>query len=597
MSHTNLDNIHLFSSKYLLRRCWEYFKPYKWYVLISLAMSSFYSACDGALVYIVKPAIDEIFISKDSQMLLIIPIVAFGIVFVKSNVRFIQNYLMCIAGYRVLEQLRNDLFAKVVALPFKYFEASRVGVLMSRILGDVAGIRESVPHMVMIVREVLKLIFVIGVVVYQDVHLAFWALIVLPVVIYPFIYFGKRLRKLGRRLAVQAAEINSVVQETLSGIRVIKTFNTEKRESSGFKGHSAEIVTISKKQVLASEASSRMMELISGLGISLVIWYGGLQVVEGSMTPGTLFSFIVGLAVLYEPVKKLDNSNRMIQKSLACAERVFGLLDDPNVKVESGGVLPFPEEFESLEIGNITFSYESCISPVLKDFNLTIRRGECVALVGPSGSGKTTLANLIPRFYDVQEGSLRLNGIELGQYDLGKLRLGMGMVSQDTFLFNSSVAQNIAYGHDDIDREAVALAAKAAYAHEFIENLPEGYDTVVGERGTRLSGGQKQRLTIARALFKNPQLLILDEATSALDTESERIVQKALDNLMKSRTSIVIAHRLSTVINADRIVVMQQGEIVDVGSHEELLGRCELYDKLYSMQFREAGEDSGACES
>ncbi len=592
MTENNLEHIHKFENKYLLRRCWDYFKPYKWYILVALVLTSVYSACDAGIAYLIKPAIDEIFINKDREMLMLVPVGIFGLIFFKSNARFIQNYLMCIAGYRVLERLRNDLFTKVVGLPFKYFEASRVGVLMSRILGDVGGIRESVPHMVMAVREVLKMIGLIGVVIYQDAYLAFWALIVLPLVIYPFVYFGKRLRKLGRRLAVQAAEINSVVQEALSGIRVIKAFNTEEKESTGFKEHSAEIVTISKKQVMASEASSRMMELIGGIGICLVIWYGGLQVIDGTSSPGTFFSFIAALVMLYEPVKKLDNSNRQIQKSLASAERVFALLDGPDVKVEASGELAFPDKFERLELDDITFSYASCPTPALRNVSLTILRGECVALVGPSGSGKTTLANLIPRFYDVQEGAIRINGVTLSDYDLGRLRLNMGMVSQDAFLFNAPVARNIAYGQEKVDMEAVEQAARTAFAHEFIEKLPEGYDTVVGERGTRLSGGQKQRITIARALVKNPPLLILDEATSALDTQSERIVQKALDNLMKDRTSIVIAHRLSTVINADRIVVMQGGGIVDVGNHEQLLGRCELYANLYSMQFRETKDES-----
>jgi subfamily B ATP-binding cassette protein MsbA len=329
------------------------------------------------------------------------------------------------------------------------------------------------------------------------------------------------------------------------------------------------------------------MELIGALGAGLVIWYGGSEVIAGNRTPGEFFSFMTALVLLYDPFKSISQANNTIQQAMAGAERVFEILDSPELLEESGGSVAYSPPFSSLSFENVQFAYPGTREPALKGINLDIRVGERVALVGQSGSGKTTLAHLIPRFHDCQEGVIRLNGRPVGDYTLSSLRTNIGIVSQDPFLFNLSVRDNIAYGQSDRDQEAVERAAKAAYAHEFILELPQGYDTIVGEKGVKLSGGQKQRLTIARAIMKNPSLLILDEATSALDTESERIVQHALENLMQGRTSIIIAHRLSTVISADRIVVMNRGEILNVGSHQELLETCPTYQKLHRLQFSE----------
>jgi subfamily B ATP-binding cassette protein MsbA len=327
------------------------------------------------------------------------------------------------------------------------------------------------------------------------------------------------------------------------------------------------------------------MELVGAFGAGLVIWYGGMQVIEGHSTPGTFFSFMAAIIMLYDPIKKINTSYQDLQKALASAERAFDLLDSPKIIPEDGGTLQVEQPFQRLEIQDIRFSYPDTTVPALDGVSLEIRQGERVAIVGPSGSGKTTLANLLPRFYDVQEGAILLNGKSLSDYTLESLRLTMGIVSQDTFLFNMTIRENIGYVRGEHTQEDIERAARAAYAHEFILELPEGYDTVVGERGTKLSGGQKQRITIARALLKNPPLMILDEATSALDTESERIVQKALENLMADRTSIVIAHRLSTILNAHLIVVMEHGRIVGQGRHQQLLQTCPLYQKLYEMQF------------
>jgi len=581
----NLNNLETFDNKYLLKRCFEYFLPHKGKVLVGFLSIFAVSGANAGTAYLVKPAMDEMFINQDRTALFLIPIAFFALIVGKGIFRFLQSYLMNMTGFLVLEQLRNDMFKKIVHLPLSYFEESQVGMLMSRILGDVAQVRNSIPAVVMLIREFITCFGLLGVILYMNWKLAIWAAITLPLTIYPIILFGKKLRKLGRKMQIQSADINSLTQERLSGIRVIKAFNMENEETRNFYDESHNIVRLSKKQILYSEISTRIMELIGGLAASLVLWYGGKQVLDGVGTPGTFFAFMASLIMLYDPIKKINNSNKTIQRSLASAERVFSLLDSPEVTREESGKVQFNESFEGLEIKDLNFAYPSTSNLVIKNLSLDVKKNQQVALVGHSGSGKTTLANLIPKFYEITDGDILINGTSIKEYDIGKLRRSIGIVSQDTFLFNKSIRDNIAYGNADVDQSVVEMAAQAAYAHEFIMDLPDGYDTVVGERGVKLSGGQKQRLTIARALVKNPPLLILDEATSALDTKSERIVQKALENLMSDRTSIVIAHRLSTVINSDRIVVMQNGEIVDVGTHEELLERCDYYKVLYTEQF------------
>jgi subfamily B ATP-binding cassette protein MsbA len=494
---------------------------------------------------------------------------------------------MRFCALKVLESLRNDLYAKIIRLPIEFYDRNRVGFLMSRIINDVDLIRNSIPELIMIVRHALTMIALLFVVFYRDAYLATWAIIILPLALFPLVYLGKKLRKLARKNQKKIADISSILQEIFSCIRVIKAFATEKGETKRFFEQNAKLVKIALKGAFYDATSSPLMEFIGSLGIGLVIWYGGSQVIAGNSTPGTFFSFMTALLMLYEPFKKISKSNLAIQRALAGAERVFEILDSEQITEERGGDRAFPEKFQELGFENTTFYYPHCQEAALKQINLTVHAGEKLAIVGPSGSGKSTLVNLIPRFFLPQEGKILLNGLDLNEYSLSSLRRSIGMVSQEAFLFNTSIRENIAYGLTDVEQNQLEKVCQAAYAHDFITALPQGYETVIGERGTKLSGGQKQRLTIGRALLKDPPLLILDEATSALDTEAERIVQKALENLMQDRTSIVIAHRLSTVLSADRIVVMEQGRIVDIGTHEQLLHYCSLYKKLYDMQFQE----------
>jgi subfamily B ATP-binding cassette protein MsbA len=571
----------------LFKRCLSYFWPYKFRIFISLISMAIVAACSAAAAFLVKPALDDIFINKDKQALIFIPIALVVVFIIKGIFRFLQNYEMNYCGLKVLETLRNELHSKIVRLPIYFFDENQTGMLMSRILSDVTFIRASLPSLVMLIRQVLTMLGLLFVVFYRDPYLATFAVLVLPVAVYPFIYFGKKLRKLGRKNQSKISDISSFLQEIFSGIKVVKAFSTEEKEDKNFQKENSRLVNIAIKEIKYNELSSPVMEFIGAVGAGLVVWYGGSQVIAGESTPGTFFSFMTALVMLYDPLKKLTSANLTIQKALAGAERVFQILDSPELAIERAGEKELKPPFKELVFKDVTFTYPGSEKPALQNINLTIKNGEKVAIVGPSGAGKSTLVNLIPRFYIQQKGTIFLNGLPLEEYSLTSLRLFMGIVSQDNFLFNTTIRENIRYGLTEASEEEVIAAAKAAYAHDFIMKLPQQYDTVIGERGVKLSGGQKQRITIARAILKNPPLLILDEATSALDTESERIVQKALDNLMAKRTSIVIAHRLSTVLSSDKIVVLNQGEIVAIGKHEELLNNCELYRKIYEMQFRE----------
>lgn len=586
------------SSWALLIRLLGYFLPYKRYILWATAGMIVVAVATGASAFLVQPALDDIFIEKDTGALVAVPLLFILAMAAKGLGRFIQNFVMQACGLRVLEELRTQLYERIVQLPVGYFEEQQTGMLMSRIIYDVAEMRASLPSVVMLVRQVLAMGALLGVVFYRDATLATYAVIVLPLAIYPFIFFGKKLRALGRKNQGKLSDINAFLQEAFSGIRVVKAFAAEDREAERFRAENARLADIALTQSLYGELSSPIMEFIGALGMGLVIWYGGNQVIHGESTPGTFFSFLTGLILLYDPIKKLNSANQAIQRALAGAERVFDILDSPDLKPEQGGERNFPETFESLEFRDVDFAYAQAEGNALRGINLTVRAGQRVAFVGPSGAGKTTLVNLIPAFLRPTGGQILLNGHPLDDYNLAPLRINIGMVSQEAFLFSGTIRQNIAYGRGDGSSTEMELgirrAADTAYASEFIDRLPDGLDTVVGERGVKLSGGQKQRLTIARALFKDPPLLILDEATSALDTESERQVQLALDNLMEGRTSFVIAHRLSTILTADVIVVLKNGRIDGVGTHAELLETCETYATLYRLQFQ-AGQTAPAA--
>lgn len=579
--------LHKFKNRYLLKRSIGYFSPYKGRVILAILAMLAYAPIAPALAWLTKYITDEVLIAKDITMLKLCIAGFITLILLKCLLQLGQVYVMNATGTLVLRDLRSDLYKKIIRLPMPYFAESEIGMLMSRIVADVVAVRVCLPSSIMFIRQVFTLIGLIGTAIYLDPYLAFWSMLVMPAAIYPFIYFGQKIRKYGRRMQAELSGVNVVLEESFSGIKVIKAFANELREDIRFNLENNKLTRLLIRRVLYSEGSSRIMDVIAAIAGGTVLWVGGSRVIDGIITPGELTAFLVCLVQLYDPIKKLNSANHQIQEGLAGAERVFDILDSPDINIEEGGKAVFDGNLKELSFKDVHFTYPNSSTPAVDGVTLSIQAGQRVAIVGPSGSGKTTLVNLLPRFYDLTEGSIKLNGVELKDYTLDSLRLNLGLVSQDTFLFNVSVTENIAYAHVDCSMDAVEHAAKAAYAHDFIMEMPDGYDTLVGEGGVKISGGQKQRLTIARAIMKDPSLLILDEATSALDTESERTVQKALENLMQGRTSIVIAHRLSTILSADVIVVMAHGKIVATGKHEELLESCSLYKRLYEMQFED----------
>ncbi len=545
-----------------------------------------FSVMTAGQAYLVKPALDDVFIKQDERKLLLLPLALILLFLIKGASDYGQANFMNFVGLKVVADLRERLYNHLQTLSLSFFTKTPTGVLISRITNDVNLIQGSVSNVVTgLLKDALTVLALTGIAFYQNWKLAIVTFIVFPLAIIPIKEFGKRLRKFSRKSLEQMGSITTFLHETISGNRIVKAFTMEDYERRRFAEENNRLFRLFFKRVKIRAISHPIMELIGGVGFAAIIWAGGSSVIKGQMTPGAFFSFLTALALLYAPIRDLNKVNLEIQEGLAAAARVFELLDTVPEIQDTNGSIPLSPISKGIEFRKVTFKYED--EPVLKDISLDVKMGEVVAIVGMSGAGKTSLVNLLPRFYEVSDGGIFIDGHDLREVTLKSLRDQIGLVTQQTILFNDTVRNNIAYGGLQRSEAEIIEAARAANAHEFIMKLPQAYDTVIGEQGVKLSGGERQRLSIARALLKNAPILILDEATSSLDSDSENEVQKALERLMEHRTVFVIAHRLSTVRNAHRIIVLIEGRLVEEGTHEELIARNGEYRRLHDLQFKD----------
>jgi subfamily B ATP-binding cassette protein MsbA len=567
------------------RRLLPLMRPHLPVLVVGAALAIVVAAMEGAIAWLVKPALDDIFIRRDQTMLRLIPLLLLGAYLIKGAGRYGQAYLMAAVGERVVAALRHRLYTHIQGMPLSFFAGLHSAELMSRVVTDVNRLaRVSSTVLVMAFRQIAMIVALLSVMVAREWRLALIAVIVFPFVGVAVRSIGLRLYRINRRSQQKVGELNVLLHEAFSGMKIVKAFGREAHEAERFDRVNQRLLDLALKDHRTDEITEPLTEVLAAFGIMGALWYGGHQVIAGAMTPGDFFSFTAALALIYGPVRQLSRTMNTIQQSTASVERVFEILDTPPAIADRPGAPALPGFTSALRFEGVSFRYPGSPELTLRDITLDIRRGEVVAFVGMSGAGKSTLIDLVPRFHDVSAGRITVDGHDVRDVTQASLRAQIAVVTQETFLFSDSIHDNIAYGRPGATPEEVARAARQAHAEEFILACPDGYATLAGERGVRLSGGQRQRLAIARAFLKDPPILILDEATSDLDAESEFMVQQALTDLMRGRTVLVIAHRLATVRNADRIVVVHEGHIAEVGRHDELLARDGVYRRLYALQ-------------
>ena len=559
-------------------------KPYWKRVALAGIISILISGLSASLAWLVKPALDDIFIKKDITLLILLPIGILLIFTAKGTFNLFNEYLMRSASQKMLMDLRNRLYDHIIKLPLGFFSRHSSGSLISKTITDAHEIER-------LVSLTLKDLFIEGATIMALTGVALWrrwdlaliAIIVLPGAFQGAVKLGQKLKRISKRRQEKIAKLTEILNESFGGVKIIKSFTMETEESGRFKKVNKDFYREHMRTVRTAEFTSLMMEFAAGLGIAFVIWYGGKLIIDDTITIGSFFSFLTAIFMIYTPAKRLAKVNNGVQQARAPLQRIMGILSEGQ---EVGGKNEIKVFQKDILYKDVSFTYPSSKKEALSSINITINKDEVIAIVGKSGSGKTTLINMLPRFYSPDKGHIYIDSTDISILTFRSLRSLFGIVSQDVVLFNDTITANIKYGSPNASSGDVVEAAKAAHADEFIMNFPIGYDTVIGERGLKLSGGQRQRLSIARAVLKNPPILILDEATSSLDTSSEMLIQKALEKLMTHKTTLVIAHRLSTIRKADRIFVMEKGKVIEAGTHKELLDQGGVYKELYELQFR-----------
>jgi subfamily B ATP-binding cassette protein MsbA len=570
-----------------LRRLFGYAKPYRGRLAAAVAGMLVYALGSAGLAALIRPIFDSVLPKQERLAFTASAIVACYLL--KGLGSYVSSYLMAYVGQRVVMDLRNALYRHILGQSAGFFAHGATGRLLSRINNDVGQVQQAVSETAGdLARETLALVCYAALLCYYDGRLTLVCLAGAPLIIYPLIRLGQRVRRTTRRSQEALETLSHLSTEAFTGHRIVKAFGTEAHEADKFSRAGYFLFRTNMKVTASLSALPPLMELIGGIGMAAALWYGSQQIAAARLTPGQFALFIGTLLLMYGPAKKLSRVNANLQQTIAASERIFEILDTHTEVTEqpgAGELRPFRGTIEFRDVG---FGYEDGASRILRQVSFSVEAGRMVAIVGRSGAGKTTLVNLLPRFYDVSSGCILIDGVDLRSVTVASLRRQIGIVTQDTVLFDDTIAHNIAYGSPRATRDEIEAAARAANAHEFIAPLPNGYETAIGERGQRLSGGQRQRLAIARAMLKNAPILVLDEATSALDTESELLVQEALAHLMLNRTSFVIAHRLSTIRRADAIIVLERGRVVEIGRHDELLARpTGAYATLYQMQLLE----------
>ncbi|WP_414675591.1 ABC transporter ATP-binding protein [Magnetovibrio sp.] len=581
-----------------MARLWrEHIRGYLGWLLLALVFMGAMAGATALSAWLMKPVVNEIFIAQDRNMLWMIGAAVLGTFAVKGLSNYAQATMMAHVGLKFVADMQNRLYHHMSSMDLSFFHDNSTGALLSRYTIDVGSMRVAVTHGITVFgKDLLSLIGLVAVMFIQDWELALISFFVFPIAIIPIAKIGRRMRKVTINAQAETGQLTTALEQTFQGIRVVKAYSMEPYERERVAGFVEKLYQLAFKQLRTRALSSPIMETLGGVAVTTVIIYGGYRVIEQATDPGAFFSFITALLLAYEPLKRLANLNATIQEGLAGAERTFQVLDSPCTITEKPDAAALNITSGELRFENVSFTYPSVEgSEIVQDvalngIDITVPAGKTVALVGASGAGKSTIMNLAPRFYDVTAGRVTIDGQDIRDVTFNSLRGAMALVSQEVTLFDDTVRANIGYGRPEASFDDIQDAARHAAAHDFIQALPEGYDTMVGEHGVRLSGGQRQRLAIARAMIKNAPILLLDEATSALDTESERHVQAALEDLMADRTTLVIAHRLSTVVHADLIYVLHQGRVIEQGTHAELLDKGGQYANLYQLQF--AAEDA-----